>query len=110
MLIIRKLVLSVGPAFGINESFVSLEKKISINFSKVKTKFCLSLNYSSDNSYLFVNQKVSNKFKVSNKNINFPSQFYLGSIPNKFDYFDSEKVSLKGNVYEFSVDYNAKLF
>ena len=70
----------------------------------------MSLNYSNDNSYLFVNQKVSNKFKVSNKNINFPSQFYLGSIPNKFDYFDSEKVSLKGNVYEFSVDYNAKLF
>ena len=70
----------------------------------------MSLNYSSDNSYLFVNENVSNTFKVSNKNINFPSQFYLGRIPNKFDCIDSEEVSLKGNVYEFSVDYNAKLF
>ena len=39
--------------------------------------------------------------------MNFPSQFCLGSLSNKFDYVDVEKVSLKGNVYDFSVDYNA---
>ena len=47
--------LGEGPAFGINESFSSPEKKFSINFSKAKTKFCLSLNHNANNSYLFVN-------------------------------------------------------
>ena len=31
--------------------------------------------------------------------------FHLMS--NKFDYVGSEEVSLKGNVYDFSVDYNS---
>ena len=53
----------------------------------------------SDSSYLFVNGKETYKFKASNKNTNFPSQFCLGSISNKFDYVDSEEVSLKGVHY-----------
>ena len=77
------------------------------NFSKAKTKFCLSLHYNSDNTYLFVNDKEIYKFKANNKNFNFLPQFSLGSIPNKFDYDDSEKVCFKGNVYDFSVDYDA---
>ena len=64
--------------------------------------FCLSFHYKGDNSYLFVNGKEIDKFKATNKNVNFPSQFCLGSISNKFEY-----VSLKGNVYDFSVDYVA---
>ena len=32
-------------------------KKINITFNKVKKKFCLSLRYNSDNSYLFANRK-----------------------------------------------------
>ena len=43
--------------FGINGGFGALEKILSINFSKGKTKFCLSLHYNDDNSYLFVNGK-----------------------------------------------------
>ena len=65
------------------------------------------MHYNSDNSYLFVNRREIYKFKASNKNVNFPSQFCLGTIPNKFDYIDSEEVSLKGNVYDFQADYNA---
>ena len=65
------------------------------------------MHYNSDNSYLFVNRREISKFKASNKNVNFPSQFCLGTIPNKFDYIDSEEVSLKGNVYDFQADYNA---
>ena len=80
------------------------QKKNDINYSKAKTKFCLSLHYNDDNSYLFVNGKEIYKLKACNKNVNFPSQFYLGSISNKFDYADSEEVSLKRNVYDFSVD------
>ena len=39
--------------------------------------------------------------------MNFPSPFCLGSVSNKFDHVDAEEVSLKGNVYDLSVDYNA---
>ena len=49
------LMLGKGPSFGINGSFDSPDKKISINFSKGNTKFSLSLYYNADNSYLFVN-------------------------------------------------------
>ena len=65
------------------------------------------MHYNSGNSYLFVNRREIYKFKASNKNVNFPSQFCLGSIPNKFDYIDSAEVSLKGHMYDFQADYNA---
>ena len=67
----------------------------------------MSLHYDIDNSYLFVNGKEICKFKASNKNSNFPSQFCLGSISKKFDYVDSEQASFKENVYDFSVDSGA---
>ena len=40
------------------------QKKSDINFGKAKTKFCLSLYYNRDNSYLFVNGKEIYKFKA----------------------------------------------
>ena len=83
-------ILGEGDTFGINGSFGAPEKKIDINFSKAKTKFGLSLDYNIDNSYLFVNGKEIYKFKASNINVNFLSQFCLGSISNKFDYVESE--------------------
>ena len=51
------LMLGEGDTFGINGSFGAPEKKLYINFSKAKTKFCLSLHYNNNNSYLFVNEK-----------------------------------------------------
>ena len=51
----------------INGSFGAPGKKININFTKAKTKFCLSLHYNAENSYLFVNGKETYKFKASNK-------------------------------------------
>ena len=76
--------LGEDPTYGINGSFGSLEKTFSINFSKANTKFCFSLHYNADNSYLFVNGKEIFKFKASNKNVNFPAQFCLGGIYNGF--------------------------
>ena len=55
---------------------------------------------------MFVNGKEVYKFKADDKNVNFPTQFCLGSISNKFDAADSRQLSLKGNVYDFSVDYD----
>ena len=34
-------------------------------------------------------------------------KFCLGSISKEFEYVDAEEVSLKGNVYHFSIDYDA---
>ena len=65
------------------------------------------MHYNSDNSYLFVNGIEIYKFKASNKNINFPTQFCVGSIFNGFSALEFREVSLNGNVYDFSTDYNS---
>ena len=83
----------------------SREKRFSINFSEARIKFCLSLHYNDDNSYLFVKGKVI--FKVKIDNVNFLTQFCLGSISNGLGTIDSREVSLKENVYDFSVNYSA---
>ena len=74
--------LGEGPTDDINDSIGTAEKKLSINFSKANTKFCLSLNNNGDNSYLFVNEKETYKFKVENKNVDFRTQFCPGNISN----------------------------
>ena len=37
----------------------------------------------------------------------FPIQFYIENISNEFGAINSKEIYLKGNVYEFSVDFNA---
>ena len=64
----------------------------------------MSFHYNADNSYLFLNGKEIVKFKDDNKNVNFPTQFCLGSISNGFRNTESREVSLNKNVYDFSVD------
>ena len=56
---------------------------------------------------MFLNGKEIFKFKANNKNVNFPIQFCLGSIFNGFSAAESREVSLNGNVYDFSIDYNS---
>ena len=51
------LVLGEGDTFGINGSFGAPVKKTDINFSKSKTKFCLTLHYNSDNSLFICKRK-----------------------------------------------------
>ena len=99
--------LGEGPTYDINGSFDSPEKRFSINFSKVNTKFCFSLYYNAYNSYLLVNGKEIFTFKADIKNVNFSTQFCDGSISNGFSGNESREVSLNGNVYDFSVDWNS---
>ena len=54
------------------------------------------LDYKDDNSYFFVNGQEISKFKADNENVNFPTQFYLGSISNEFSATGSREVSLNG--------------
>ena len=59
------------PIDGIHGNFGSPEKKFSISFSKASLKFCMSLHYDSDNSYLSVNGKENFKFKADSKMVTF---------------------------------------
>ena len=63
------LILGKGATQGLGEHWLSGEKIYSINFTKVNTKFCLSLHYNGDNSYLFVNGTEIHKFKAKGSEI-----------------------------------------
>ena len=67
----------------------------------------MSLHHYEDNSYLFGNRKKIFKLKVKNGNVNFQTQFCLGNISNRFGVCKSREISLGGNVYNSSVDYDA---
>lgn len=67
----------------------------------------LALQWFGDYSYLFVNRKEIIWFTVNNKNGKFPITFCLEWISNGFAATESRKVPLKGNMYDFSVNYNA---
>ena len=101
------LILDESSTYSINGSFGLSEKKFSINFNKASTKFWLSLHYNADNIYLFFNGKEIFNFKADNKNVNFPTQFCIEIISNGLINTESREVSLKGNNYDFSVDYNS---
>ena len=82
------LVLGEGPNDDINGSIVAAEKKFTIHFSKAKAKLCLIMHCNGDNSYLFVNRKKICKFKANDENPSFPSQFYLESVYDRFEYVE----------------------
>ena len=52
-------------------------------------------------------EKKSLSLKGDNENVNFPTQFCFGNISNGFSAAESREVSLNGNVYYFSGDYNS---
>ena len=73
------LVIGGGTTKSLDYSISTVEKEISINFSKSNTKFCLSLHQNSDESYLYVNEKEVSKFKT-NDNI---SWYHFSGSPSK---------------------------
>ena len=107
-MIIKKdiLILGKGPTQGLGEHSLSGEKMYSINFTKVNTKFCLSLHYNGDNSYLFVNGTEIMKFKAKDYEIKAYS-LCLGNISKDWPHDNTKKTGLKGYVYDFSADYSA---
>ena len=52
-----------GLTQGINDTTIYVEKKYFRNFTEPDVKFVLSLHYSGDDSYLFVNGRQELKFK-----------------------------------------------
>ena len=92
---------------GIDGSFGAPQKKININSSKAKIKFCLSCITIVIIVTCVLAERISESLKQVIKKVKFTSQFCLRSISNKFDYADAEEVSLKENVYHFAVHYDA---
>ena len=105
-MIIKKdiLILGKGPTQGL-EHTPAAEKLYSINFTKEKNNFCLSLHYNGVNSYVFVNGIEIIKFKAKDSEIN-PYELCLGNISKDWSVDNMKKTGLKGCVYYFSVDYN----
>ena len=78
----------------------------SINFNATGRRFCLSLHYNGDNSYLFVNGREMIKFKTKDSEI-VANPLCLGNISNDFSESNVKKTGLYGSIYEFSIDHKA---
>ena len=77
----------------------------SINFTEVKTKFCLSLHYNGANSYLFVNGTEIYKFTAIDSEI-VPNNLCLGNVSKNFSASNMKKTRFIGYIYDFGVDYD----
>ena len=98
------LILGKGPIQGL-EHTLSAEKMYSINFTEKNKKFCLSLHYNKENSYLFVNGTEIIKFKSKDPEI-LPYPLCLGNISRDWSVDNIDKTGLNGYVYDFVVDYD----
>ena len=76
----------------------------STNFTADNKKFCLSLHYNGDNTYLFVNGKEIINFKAKDSEI-VPPPLCLGGISKDISSQITNNVGLSGYIYDFSVDY-----
>ena len=85
------LVLGKGPTQGLHS--LTAEKMCSINFTKVNTKFYLSLHYNGTNSYLFVNGTEIHKFKAKDSMI-IPNNLCLGNVSKDFSARNMKKLGL----------------
>ena len=63
------LTLGEGHTQGLDGTTLTAEKKYSINFTKSRKKFCLSLHYIEGNSFLFVNDIEVHKLKAKDPEI-----------------------------------------
>ena len=101
-------ILVLGKEFvqGINGTTIYAEKTYSINFTKTKIKFCLSLHYNGGNSYLFVNGTEICKFKAKDSEV-VPYPLCLGNISKDFSVDNMKKTGIYGQIHEFSIDYDA---
>ena len=102
------LVLGKDIIQEINGTTIYAEKMYLINFTKSKTRFCLSLHYNGDNSYLFVNGSEIYKFKAKEYEIkDGQTEICLGNISRDFSIDNMKKTGLYGNVRDFSIDFTS---
>ena len=100
------LILGEGPTQGLNGTTLTAEKKYSINFTKHKKKFCLSLHYNGANSYIFANDVEIIEFKAKDSEI-VATLLCLGTVSKDISVDNMKKTGFYGYVHDFSVDYDA---
>ena len=89
---------------GIENTTIYAEKMYSTNFTVYNKKFCLSLHYNGDNSYLLVNGKEIVNFKAKDSEIVLYPLCLVG-LSKDFNSNDMIKAGLTRCVYDFSDDY-----
>ena len=78
----------------------------SIAFTKDNAKFCLGLNYNSENSFFFVISTEITNFKAKDAEIvGYP--LCLRIISKVFSVDNMKKTGFNGYVYDFNDDYDA---
>ena len=93
-----------GLTQGINDTTLYAEKKYFRNFTEPYIKFVLSLRYSNDDGYLFVNGRQELKFKCKTDQL-VKEKLCIGNLGDQWTASESEKTGLYGNIYDFAVDY-----
>ena len=78
----------------------------TINFAVVRKKFCLSLHYNGEKSYLLVNGTEIYKFKAKDSEI-ILGPICLGNISKVWSVDNMKRTGFIGYVYDFSVNYYA---
>ena len=91
---------------GINDTTLYAEKLYSQNFTAANKKFVLSLDYNSDNPYLFINGKRELKFKAKDDQI----VIEILCLENNSDNWiaaNAQKTGFWGKIFHFAVDYTS---
>ena len=81
-------------------------RKNSINLTLDKKKFCFSLHYNGENSYLFVNVTEIYKFKAKASKI-LATPLCLGNIWKDWSIDNMKRTGFNRYVFDLSVDYDA---
>ena len=84
------LMLGEGPTQVLHGTTLIAEKKYSIDLTVTRKKFCLSLHYNGENSYLFVNGTEIIKFKAKNSEI-VATPLCLGNISKDVSVYNMKK-------------------
>ena len=100
----NSLVLGEGSTDDINSSAGTAEKSLVLILVKERQTFYLSLLYNCENSYLFVNRKISVTLKLIIKMPTFLLSVVQKAYPKNLTVLNLKKCHL---IHEFSVDYNA---
>ena len=99
-------ILVLGKDFiqEIDSTTIYGEKMYSTDFTVGNKKFCLSLHYNGDNSYLFVNGKEIINFNAKDSEV-VPHPLCLGGISKDFPSQIAKNFGLTRYIYDLSVDY-----
>ena len=77
---------------------------VKTNGSEMKRLHVLSICYNGDNSYIILNGAQQDKFKVMSE-LKLNNPLVVGNVTADFTSTASKSTSLKGNIYDFVVDY-----